>query len=143
MLTPPLHHYWKVPGRKYSTLTDHRQPHHITDIFSLSWHSLYSRSSLVLNTSQYSCFSGIFTSKFTFSQGYKKYLSSIKTMSFEFSNDHSALSHHTIPRYLRSISINLSFKIPLGVSLTFIPCTTSPFHVILFMTPSCLGPYFL
>ena len=40
----------------------------------------------------------------------KNYLSSIKSMAFQFNIDHSALSHYTISRYLRSLSINSTFR---------------------------------
>ena len=40
----------------------------------------------------------------------RNYVASIKTMSLQFKIDHSALSHYTISRYLRSLSINSSFR---------------------------------
>ena len=46
----------------------------------------------------------------------KNYLSSIRTMALEFQIDHSCLSHHSIAKYLRSISINSTFRpTPRGV----------------------------
>ena len=40
----------------------------------------------------------------------RNYLASIKTTSIQFKIDHSALSHYTISRYLRPLSINSSFR---------------------------------
>ena len=46
----------------------------------------------------------------------RNYLSSMKTMCTQFHIDHSALSHYTISRYLRSLSINSTFRpTPRGV----------------------------